>query len=114
LTGFLRIAPATAGNYVCGGTQTRLLCEVRLYLMKTMDMRTRDAVVGFHCGSPDLIQVSEVVAGKSVHHPVVPRNMNVVSELEERYIFFANQADIARKKVKLGQSCVFSVYFREP
>jgi hypothetical protein len=37
-----------------------------------------------------------------------------VAELEERYIFFAKQADIARRKLRLGHSCVFNVYRREP
>jgi hypothetical protein len=37
-----------------------------------------------------------------------------VTEIEERYIFFAKQADIAREQVSLGHSCAFNVYFREP
>jgi hypothetical protein len=39
---------------------------------------------------------------------------NVVTEIEERYIFFAKQADLAREQVRLGHSCAFNVYFREP
>jgi hypothetical protein len=37
-----------------------------------------------------------------------------VTELETRYIFFAKQADIARRQVKRGHSCIFNVYFRQP
>jgi hypothetical protein len=82
--------------------------------MKPLDMTPRDAVVRFECSSPDFVQVSEEIGGESIHHQEVQRHSKVVSELEERYIFFAKQADIARKKVSLGQSCVFNVYFREP
>jgi hypothetical protein len=82
--------------------------------MKPMDMTPRDAVVMFQCISPDFVRVSEVVGGESIHHQEVQRHPDVVTELEERYIFFAKQADIARKKVMLGHSCMFNVYFREP
>jgi hypothetical protein len=34
--------------------------------------------------------------------------------MEQKYIFFAKQADVARKRVMHGHSCVFNVYFREP
>jgi hypothetical protein len=37
-----------------------------------------------------------------------------VTELEDKYIFFAKQADIARRELRIGHSCVFNVYFREP
>jgi hypothetical protein len=37
-----------------------------------------------------------------------------VTKIEERYIFFAKQADLAREHVRLGHSCAFNVYFREP
>jgi hypothetical protein len=82
--------------------------------MKPQNMTPRDAVVRFKCSSPDIVQVSEEIDGENIHHQEVQRHSNVVRELEEKYIFFADQAEIARKKVKLGQSCVFNVYFREP
>jgi hypothetical protein len=37
-----------------------------------------------------------------------------VSEIEERYMFFAEQAETARKQVMRGHSCMFDVFFREP
>ena len=37
---------------------------------------------------------------------------DVVTAIEEKYIFFAQKADIARKEVMPGHSCVFNVYFR--
>jgi hypothetical protein len=78
------------------------------------DMTSRDAVVSFQCVPSDLVRVTETIDGKSVHYREIERNPGVVAELEERYIFFANQAELARRKLRLGQSCVFNVYFREP
>jgi hypothetical protein len=78
------------------------------------DMNPRDAVVSFQCVPSDLVRVTETVDGESIHYREIPRNPGVVGELEERYMFFANQAELARRRLRLGQSCVFSVYFREP
>jgi hypothetical protein len=78
------------------------------------DMTPRDAVISFQCLPPDLVCVIEMIHGESMHHhPQVQRHPNVVTELEEKYIFFAEQADMARRKLKLGHSCSFNVYFRE-
>ena len=78
------------------------------------DMTPRDAVISFQCSSPDFVQVSETIDGESVHHREVQRHPNVVTEIEERYMFFAEQADAARSHVMRGHSCVFNVYFRQP
>ncbi len=78
------------------------------------DMKPRDAVINFQCFEPDFVRVSEMTNGGSIHHQQVQRHPAVVSEIEERYIFFARQADLAREQVSLGHSCVFNVYFREP
>lgn len=79
------------------------------------DMSPRDAVITLQClPSSQFVRVIEVIDGRSIHHAEVQRDPNVVNELEERYIFFARQADTARKKLMLGHSCVFSVYRREP
>jgi hypothetical protein len=78
------------------------------------DMTPRDAVISFQCSSPDFVQVSEMIDGECLHHHEVQRHPDVVAEIEERYIFFANQADAARSQVMRGRSCVFNVYFREP
>jgi hypothetical protein len=77
-------------------------------------MELRDAVIGFQFTPPDLVQVSEMVDGESIHHEEVQRDPNVVTEIEERYIFFAKQADLARGQIRLSHSCAFNVYFREP
>jgi hypothetical protein len=37
-----------------------------------------------------------------------------VTKMEGKYIFFADEAEMARKMVSHGHSCVVSVYFREP
>lgn len=79
------------------------------------DMKPRDAVISFQCFAPDLVRVSETTAaGGSIHHQEVQRHPGAVTEMEEKYMFFAKQADVARKQVMNGQSCVFNVYFREP
>jgi hypothetical protein len=78
------------------------------------DMSPRDAVISFQCSSPDFVQVSETIGGESVHHREVQRHPDVVAEIEERYIFFAKQADAAKSQVMRGHSCLFNVYFREP
>lgn len=78
------------------------------------DMTPRDAVISFRCSAPDFVQVSETVDGESVHHREVQRHPDVVAEIEERYIFFAKQADAAKSQVMRGHSCLFNVYFREP
>jgi hypothetical protein len=77
-------------------------------------MTPRDAVVSFQCSPPDCVQVSEMIGGESFHHLEVQRHPDVVTEIEERYIFFAKQADIARDQVRRGRSCIFNVYFRQP
>jgi hypothetical protein len=78
------------------------------------DMKPRDATVSFQCSSPGILQVTEIVDGKSIHHREVQRDPGAVTEMEARYMFFAKQADIAREQVGLGHSCEFNVYFREP
>jgi hypothetical protein len=78
------------------------------------DMNPRDAVIRFHCSSTDFVLVSEIISGERVRHQEVRRDLDIVTEVEERYIFFAKQADTARRNLRLRHSCVFSVYFREP
>jgi hypothetical protein len=78
------------------------------------DMKPRDTVVSFQCFPPGLVRVSEMIDGGTVHHQEVQRHPDVVTKMEEKYIFFAKQADLAREQVRLGHSCVFNVYFREP
>jgi hypothetical protein len=78
------------------------------------DVTPRDAVITFQCSAPDFVQVNEMIDGDSVQHHEVRRHPDVVTEIEERYIFFAEQAALARRYVMHGHSCAFSVYFREP
>lgn len=61
------------------------------------DMKPRDAVISFQCSSPGFVQVSEMIDGESIHHQEVQRHPDVVTEMEERYMFFAKQADAARE-----------------
>jgi hypothetical protein len=79
------------------------------------DMTPRDALISFKCFAPDLVQVSETTAmGGSILHPEAQRHPDTVTQMEKKYMFFADQASLARKQVMNGQSCAFSVYFREP
>jgi len=78
------------------------------------DMTPRDAVIRFQCSKPDFVQVSEAIQGERIHHHEVQRHPGVVAEMEVKYIFFANQADYAKKQIMHGQSCVFNVYLRQP
>jgi hypothetical protein len=58
--------------------------------------------------------VSETTAGERLLHEEVPRHTDVVTQMEQRYIFFAREAEVARKLVKRGGSSILSVYVREP
>jgi len=78
------------------------------------DMNPRDAVITFQFLLPDVVRVIEMIGDKSIRHREVQWCPNVMAELEERYIFFAKQADVAKRRLRLGQSAVFNVYFREP
>ena len=77
-------------------------------------MKPRDAVIIFQCSAPDFVEVSETINGERIHSQRMQQHPNVVTEMEGKYIFFANEAEIARKMVSSGHSCVVSVYFREP
>jgi hypothetical protein len=77
------------------------------------DMTPRDAVITFQCLPPDFVRVIEAIGGESIRHEEVERHPDVMTRLEVRYMFFANQADKARRSLRLGHSCVFNVYFRE-
>jgi hypothetical protein len=77
-------------------------------------MKPGDAVITFHCFSPDLVQVIEVIGDERIHHQEVQRHPDVVTELEKKYMFFGEQANIGRKQIMRGQSCVFNVYIRQP
>jgi hypothetical protein len=77
-------------------------------------MKKRDAVVMFRCFNPDFVQVIETVDGNITYHQNAHRHLDVVTQMEQKYMFFAEQADLARKQVMRGHSCEFNVYFREP
>jgi len=77
-------------------------------------MRPRDAFITFQCSAPDFVEVNETINGESIHSQIMQQHPDVVTEMEGKYIFFADEAEIARKMVGSGHSCVVSVYFREP
>ena len=78
-----------------------------------MRHESSDAVIRFQCSSTDFVLVTEVVSGERIRHQEVPRDFDIVTEVEERYIFFAKQAELARRNLRLGHTCAFNVYFRE-
>ena len=77
-------------------------------------MNARDAEISFDCYLPGFIAVSEIINGEITHSQIMERHYDVVTEMETKYIFFADEADTARKLVRSGHSCVYNVYFREP
>jgi hypothetical protein len=77
-------------------------------------MKPRDAVISFKCLPSDLLQVIETIDGADIRHEQVNRHPDIVAEMERKYMFFAEQADTARRQIKRGQSCAFNVYYREP
>lgn len=77
-------------------------------------MNSRDAIISFNCCGPDFIQVNELINGKIIHSQIKKRHRDAVTEMETKYIFFADEADTARKMVRSGRSCFYNVYFREP
>jgi hypothetical protein len=88
--------------------------NARHYTSPTFDVgKDRDAVISFECVSGS-VKVVETINGNSIQSPVAPQELDVVSELEGKYIFFGDEAEIARKLIRRGRSCALSVYFREP
>ena len=77
-------------------------------------MNARDAEISFTCYGRDFIEVNELISGKIIHSQMMKRHRDVVAKMETKYIFFADEADMARKQVRNGHSCVYNVYFREP
>jgi hypothetical protein len=76
--------------------------------------RPLDAEIRFHFGSWNAVEVNEVRSDGGRLTRKFPRGSDVVAELEKRYMFFANEADHARKMIAAGRSCVFYVSLREP
>jgi hypothetical protein len=86
----------------------------RSSMRHTKAAKPRDAMITFLCLPHDSVQVGESIHGKIAHSQTVKRRSDIVTELEKRYIFFADEARTARKQISRGHSCVFSVYLREP
>ena len=78
------------------------------------NLKPLDATIRFQSCSRDLIQVTELVNGGNILQKEMRQNIDVVAELEKKYIFFADEANTARKLVSKGRSGVFQVYLREP
>ena len=94
--------------------QTAIAAKADPEVRNRKPLKPRDAVIIFQCFAPGFVEVSETVNGKNIHSQKVRQHPDVVTEMEEKYIFFADEAEIARKMVSRGHSCVVSVYFREP
>jgi hypothetical protein len=46
--------------------------------------------------------VSELIEGDHIQHQRVEWHPGVVTQMEEKYMFFAKQASLARKKIMQG------------
>jgi hypothetical protein len=75
--------------------------------------KERDVAIHFEPLSQDCVQVAETIDGEAVCRRILPRDPGIVTELEKKYIFFADEANIARKLVMHGHSFDLSVYFRQ-
>jgi hypothetical protein len=94
--------------------QRALVARGYLRIRNRKSMKPRDAVISFQCSAPDFVEVNECINGVNIHSQRMQQHRDVVTKMEGKYIFFANEAEIARKMVSSGHSCVVSVYFREP
>jgi hypothetical protein len=77
-------------------------------------MKPRDAIIDFQCSAPNFVEVNETINGENIHSQRTQQHPDVVTKMEGKYIFFADEAEMARKMVSRGHSCVVSVYLREP
>jgi hypothetical protein len=75
--------------------------------------KERDVTIYFDFLSQDRVRVSEMIDGEAVSCRVLPCDPEIVTLLEEKYIFFADEADLARKFIQRGRSFDLSVYFRQ-
>jgi len=74
-----------------------------------------DATLRFQQCSPTSIRVSEtLVANGITQRHDFHMGPELMAELEKRYIFYADEADVARKLLARGETCTFEVYLREP
>ena len=94
--------------------QRAIAAKGYLRIRNRNSMKPRDAVIIFQCSAPDFVEVSECINSVTIHSQKVQRHPDVVTKMEGKYIFFGNEAEIARQMVSSGHSCVVSVYFREP
>jgi hypothetical protein len=82
--------------------------------MNAQIKRPLDAEIRFHFGTWGVVEVNEVRVDGTKRTRNVPRTSDIVTELEESYMFFANEANHARKKIASGFPCAFYVSLREP
>jgi hypothetical protein len=75
--------------------------------------KQRDVVIHFESMSRDFVWVTETRDGERISGRLLPRITDVVSGLEQQYIFFADEADKARKLIRRGRSFNLSVYLRQ-
>jgi len=77
-------------------------------------MQPRNAVISFQCSSPGILQVTEMIGGKCIHHREVPRDPDVVAEIQERYMFFSEPTNIARDRLGLATLADLTFTFGSP
>lgn len=76
-------------------------------------MKERDVAIHIECLSNGRVHVAETIRGEEVCGQTLPRDPEIVTELEKKYIFFADEAETARKLVQRGHSFDLSVYVRQ-
>jgi hypothetical protein len=72
-----------------------------------------DATIRFQFCGPESVEILEVHGGRIRERRTVAA-ADAVSETEKRYIFYDDEAELARDLIRMGQPCSFNVYKREP
>jgi hypothetical protein len=59
----------------------------------------RDALINFQCVHPNAVNIGVITDGVNIYHGTFERHVDVVTLMEQKYMFFGDQADIARQKI---------------
>jgi hypothetical protein len=76
-------------------------------------LKPLDAVLQFQFCGPESVEIIEILDGRIQERRRV-RPGDAVSEAERKYMFYDDEADLARDMIRMRKSCSFNVYKREP
>jgi hypothetical protein len=72
-----------------------------------------DATIRFQFCGPQSVEILEILGGHIRERSTVAA-ADAVSEVENKYIFYGEEAELARDLIRMGKPCSFNVYKREP